>query len=225
MVRVRPLDVVRAFNTQTGFNWTNANASVAFHTYNTAGSSASITQLRSAGYTVVNTEQNLPNYETALPMDGEGYGQQTMERLGISWFAWTANGFGTGSQYATQFLPGPIADAKSKGYYWVADNYSTLPGTIGSSNPTGNSAGKPTSVSDGVVSGLFSLNAASGILNVFPPDEKRYNLTIFNLEGKTVCSETMQSGSSFISVKGFSKGLYLLNLENSSGRYIEKMVK
>ncbi|MFN8353059.1 MAG: LamG-like jellyroll fold domain-containing protein [Spirosomataceae bacterium] len=136
------LGAVQHFTSLTGFNWATANASVGFHPYTTGGTSAWLVATKNAGYPVINTEQNLPNNEGSIPMDGEAYQQQTMERLGVSWMAWTSTGFGPGSQYNDRWKPAVIPDAISKGYYWAADNFAatscgTTTDTQAPTTPTG----------------------------------------------------------------------------------------
>lgn len=130
---------VQHFTNLTGFNWATANASVGFHPYTTGGTSAWLAT-KNAGYPVINTEQNLPNNEGSVPMDGEAYQQQTMERLGVSWMAWTSTGFGPGS-HNDRWKPAVLPDAISKGYYWASDNFATI--NCGTSNNTDTQA--PTS--------------------------------------------------------------------------------
>ena len=72
-----------------------SNASVGFHCYQTGGTSAPIVATRER-YPVICTEVDVPvsagGDANVVPMDGEDWPTQTLERLGISWFAWRANG-------------------------------------------------------------------------------------------------------------------------------------
>jgi hypothetical protein len=122
------LDVVNQFNAlYPSFDWQTSNASVGFHPYFTGGTSANITELKNIGYPVINTEMNLASYENTVPMDGEAWGSETMERLGISWMGWHTNGL---ENLITNFENGYKADAVLKGYFWLADKYDLLPCTI-----------------------------------------------------------------------------------------------
>ncbi len=72
-----------------------SNASVGFHCYQTGGTSAPIVATRER-YPVICTEVDVPvsagGDANVVAMDGEDWPTQTLERLGISWFAWRANG-------------------------------------------------------------------------------------------------------------------------------------
>jgi hypothetical protein len=101
--------------TGTGIDW--KNASVGFHTYQTKKTSRPIVELANA-FPAINTEQNLPNNEGSVPMDGEAFGVQTMERLGLSWFHWQVHG---PERFATNFLGRVLPDARAKGFHWKPD--------------------------------------------------------------------------------------------------------
>lgn len=160
------LGAVQHFTNLTGFNWATANASVGFHPYTTGGTSAWLVATKNAGYPVINTEQNLPNNEGSVPMDGEAYQQQTMERLGVSWMAWTSTGFGPGSQYNDRWKPAVLPDAISKGYYWASDNFATI--NCGTSNNTDTQAPtSPTGLNAIVITPTgFTLNWTASTDNV-----------------------------------------------------------
>jgi hypothetical protein len=51
-------------------------------------------------------------------MDGEEYGVQTMERLGLSWFHWHTHG---PERFAKNFIGRVTLDAKLKDYAWEGD--------------------------------------------------------------------------------------------------------
>lgn len=93
------------------------NASVGFHPYATNGTSAAIVDLKKH-FPVINTEQNLPRNEKCDPMDNEEWGQQTMERLKISWFTWQMEGYEKFEMNCEKRL---LNDAKAKGYLWHPD--------------------------------------------------------------------------------------------------------
>ena len=107
--------VERLTRTASGIDWTNA--SVGFHTYQTKKTSRPIVEL-TADFPAINTEQNLPNNEGCVPMDGEEFGVQTMERLGLSWFHWHTHG---PERFEKNHLGRVLPDAKAKGYLWKAD--------------------------------------------------------------------------------------------------------
>lgn len=158
------LGAVQHFTGLTGFNWATANASVGFHPYLTGGTSAWLVATKNAGYPVINTEQNLPNNEGSIPMDGEAYQQQTMERLGVSWMAWTSTGFGPGSQYSDRWKPAVLPDAISKGYYWTADNFAA---TNCSTSTDTQAPTSPTSLNATLITPTgFTLNWAASTDNV-----------------------------------------------------------
>ncbi len=122
------LDVINQFNAlNPSFDWKNSNASVGFHPYYTGGTSANITELKKNDFPVINTEMNLASFENTVPMDGEAWGSETMERLGISWMGWHTNGL---ENLITNFENGFKADAVLKGYFWPADKYDLLPCSI-----------------------------------------------------------------------------------------------
>ena len=98
--------------TGNGINWDNA--SVGFHPYQTAKSSAPIVEL-ARRFPAINTEQNLPGNEGCVAMDGEEFGVQTMERLGLSWCHWHLHG---PERFATNYLGLVLPDATAKGYLW-----------------------------------------------------------------------------------------------------------
>jgi hypothetical protein len=102
-----------------GIDW--STASVGFHPYGTGGSSAAILELKKE-FPVVNTEMNIPPAEggdgNTTPMDGEAWGFQTMERLGISWFSWKMAG---PDEFARNFEGKLLSDAQAKGYLWQPD--------------------------------------------------------------------------------------------------------
>jgi len=104
-----------------------SNASVAFHAYYTGGTSAPILALRER-VPVINTEvcALVPHDDAdkVKPMDGDEWGSQTMERIGVSWFAWLADGH---ERFAANFERGFLVDAREKGYEWVEPAVPTLP--------------------------------------------------------------------------------------------------
>ncbi|MFC1680797.1 ATP-binding cassette domain-containing protein [Pseudomonadota bacterium] len=107
-----PVDVASRL---TDVDW--SNASVGFHPYGVL-SSTTILRIREA-FPVLNTEMDLPSGyggedETTL-IDGELYGIQTMERLGISWFAWSVDGQ---EKFERLFTGGVLVDAANKDYIW-----------------------------------------------------------------------------------------------------------
>jgi hypothetical protein len=105
----------RLTETGSGIDW--GNASVGFHPYQTTKKSGHIADL-AARFPAINTEQNLPNNEGCVPMDGEEYGVQTMERLGLSWFHWHTHG---PERFAKNFVGRVALDAKVKEYAWEGD--------------------------------------------------------------------------------------------------------
>ncbi len=104
-----------------------SNASVAFHAYYTGGTSAPILALRER-VPVINTEvcALVPHDDAdkVKPMDGDDWGSQTMERIGVSWFAWLADGH---ERFASNFEQGFLVDAQAKGYEWVEPGVARLP--------------------------------------------------------------------------------------------------
>ena len=96
-----------------------SNASLGFHCYETGGTSAPIVAARER-FAVVCTEVDVPTSSGGdphvVPMDGEPWATQTLERLGISWFAWRANG---PEEVERNFQHGFLADARRRGYAWV----------------------------------------------------------------------------------------------------------
>ena len=108
--------VARAFDKAAGgVDW--SKASVGFHPYNTRKTSAPIAELAKE-FPALNTEQNLPNFEHFVPMDGEEFGTQTMERLGLGWFHWQVEG---AEKFEKNYVGRVLADAKAKGYAWQPD--------------------------------------------------------------------------------------------------------
>lgn len=105
----------RLSRTGTGIDW--RNASVGFHTYQTKKTSRPIVDLVKH-FPAVNTEQNLPNNEGSIPMDGDEYGVQTMERLGLGWFHWLTHG---PERLEKNYERRTLLDAKAKGYLWSPD--------------------------------------------------------------------------------------------------------
>jgi hypothetical protein len=105
----------RLSHTGSGIDWTNA--SVGFHTYQTKKTSQPIVDLVQH-FPGINTEQNLPYTDGAVPMDGEEYGVQTMERLGLSWCHWHVHG---PERFANNYLGRILPDAIAKGYLWEYD--------------------------------------------------------------------------------------------------------
>jgi subfamily B ATP-binding cassette protein MsbA len=104
-----------------------SNASVAFHAYYTGGTSAPIRALRER-VPVINTEicAVVPHDDAdkVKPMDGDDWGSQTMERLGISWFAWLVDGH---ERFESNFEKGFLIDARRKGYVWSQRDVARLP--------------------------------------------------------------------------------------------------
>ena len=98
-----------------------SNASLGFHCYETGGTSAPLVAARER-FAVVCTEVDVPASSGGdahvVPMDGEPWSTQTLERLGISWFAWRANG---PEEVDRNFRHGFLADARRRGYAWVSD--------------------------------------------------------------------------------------------------------
>ena len=105
----------RLTKTGQGIDW--GNASVGFHTYQTKKTSKPIVDLV-MHFPAINTEQNLPNNEGSVPMDGEEFGVQTMERLGLGWFHWHTHG---PERFEKNYLGRVLPDAKAKGYLWKFD--------------------------------------------------------------------------------------------------------
>ena len=99
-----------------GIDWTKS--SVGFHPYQTAKSSAPIVDLVRQ-FPAVNTEQNLPGNEGCVAMDGEEFGVQTMERLGLSWFHWMVH---SPENFEANYLGLVLPDARAKGYLWEFDS-------------------------------------------------------------------------------------------------------
>jgi len=103
------------------------NASVAFHAYYTGGTSAPICALRDR-VPVINTEvcALVPHDDAdkVKPMDGDEWGSQTMERLGVSWFGWLIDGH---ERFAANFEQGFLVDARTKGYEWAEPDAPKLP--------------------------------------------------------------------------------------------------
>jgi aryl-phospho-beta-D-glucosidase BglC (GH1 family) len=102
-------EIVKKSNIQ---DW--ENCLVGFHPYNTGHSSESIAELK-AHYPVFNTEQNIPGAPDVQNMDGEQWGMETMEKLGIGWCAWSMDDY---SNFKKNFIQGLHKDAVNKGYYW-----------------------------------------------------------------------------------------------------------
>lgn len=108
--------VAREFDEAAGgVDW--GKASVGFHPYNTRKTSREIVEL-AREFPAINTEQNLPNFEHFVPMDGEEFGTQTMERLGLGWFHWQVEG---PEKFEKNFVLRVLADARAKGYAWERD--------------------------------------------------------------------------------------------------------
>jgi hypothetical protein len=104
-----------------------ANASVGFHAYNTrypaANEAAPILETMKE-FPVINTEANLPKEMNPTHNDGDGsgfdgdkFGTQSMERLGISWFHWKTH---SPEEIQKTWVDAVLADAKAKGYYWAS---------------------------------------------------------------------------------------------------------
>jgi hypothetical protein len=116
----RTMKVVADDLNQLGIDW--SNTSIGFHPYATGGSSKDIRDLM-ASYPVVNTEGNFPPKVTIQDpdpqktesMDGELFGVQTMERLGISWFNWKIDGY---EHFQNNYVGVLKKDAQQKGYFW-----------------------------------------------------------------------------------------------------------
>jgi hypothetical protein len=108
--------VARAFDRAAGgVDW--SKASVGFHPYNTRKTSGAIVDLAKE-FPALNTEQNLPHFEHFVPMDGEEFGTQTMERLGLGWFHWQVEG---PEKFEKNYVGRVRADAEAKGYAWKPD--------------------------------------------------------------------------------------------------------
>ena len=105
----------RLSRTGAGIDW--RNCSVGFHTYQTKKTSRPIVDLVKH-FPAINTEQNLPNNEGCVAMDGEEFGVQTMERLGLGWFHWHTHG---PERFEKNYLARVLPDAKAKGYLWELD--------------------------------------------------------------------------------------------------------
>lgn len=113
-----------------GIDW--KNASIGFHPYHTAGSSIAIRKTM-AKYPVMDTEQNVAS--SFLPicigcdpfgseqMDGETWGEQTLERLQISWFSWVMDN----EVKILNNYQAILNDATAKRYLWKTD--SLIPGS------------------------------------------------------------------------------------------------
>jgi hypothetical protein len=99
-------------------DWTNA--SLGFHCYRTDGTSAPIVTAREQ-FPVLCTEVDVPvafgGDPNGVPMDGEPWPTQTLERLAISWFSWRANG---PHELELFFRQGILAAARRDGYAWAA---------------------------------------------------------------------------------------------------------
>jgi ABC-type multidrug transport system fused ATPase/permease subunit len=106
--------------TASGIDW--SNASVGFHPYKTGHSSEPIRALM-ARFPVLNTEMNIAapagSRYHAEPMDGHEWGFQTMESLGVSWFAWDTE---TPTKFQEHFVNGILNDATRKQYRWPSDS-------------------------------------------------------------------------------------------------------
>jgi hypothetical protein len=105
------------------------NSSVGLHAYNThypkPNSSTEIEQLMEE-FAVINTEANLPkamnetlNDPDGSGFDGDEFGVQSMERMGISWFHWKT---ATPEDFKTHFIGKVLEDAKTKGYDWRTES-------------------------------------------------------------------------------------------------------
>jgi hypothetical protein len=106
-------EVVDDFTATTGFDWATANASVAFHGY-WVTSSRRMVELFDK-YPVVNTEimPAIAGVPEATAVDGEPFQQALMERLGISWFDWSA-----WSRETTDQREAIMAAAQAEGWAW-----------------------------------------------------------------------------------------------------------
>jgi ABC-type multidrug transport system fused ATPase/permease subunit len=106
-------------STASGIDW--SNASVGFHPYTNGHSSEDIRALM-ARFPVLNTEMNIVapvgSRHHAQPMDGHEWGFQTMESIGVSWFAWDTE---TPSKFKKHFVNGILNDAARKQYRWPAN--------------------------------------------------------------------------------------------------------
>lgn len=102
------------------------NESIGFHPYNLnaprRNNRIELDQLRKR-YPVLNTEQNYPlnlvvgsKDPDATGYDGDRFGVQSMERMGISWFHWNSS---DPVEFRDNFVKRVIFDAKRRGYYWV----------------------------------------------------------------------------------------------------------
>ncbi len=106
-------EVVDRFTATTGFDWANANASVAFHGYWVTSSRRMVELFEK--YPVVNTEimPSIAGVPEATVVDGEPFQQAVMERLRISWFDWSA-----WSRETTDQRQAIMAAARAGGWAW-----------------------------------------------------------------------------------------------------------
>ena len=117
------LDVARKLKT-LGIPFTNE--SVGFHPYNVNYPRRNVRtelDLLRKEFPVINTEQNFPiglvagsDDPDASGYDGDRFGVQSMERMGISWFHWNSS---DPKELKDNFIKRVIFDAKRKGYFWV----------------------------------------------------------------------------------------------------------
>lgn len=114
--------------TASSIDW--SNASVGFHPYKTDHSSQAIRALM-ARFPVLNTEMNIvvpaASRHHAQPMDGHEWGFQTMESLGVSWFAWDTE---TPAKFEEHFVNGILKDADRKQYQWWSGSTAPAPTAI-----------------------------------------------------------------------------------------------
>ena len=72
---------------------------------------------------------------------------------------------------------------------------------------------------------LGSANPSNGLVTLNSPDSEKFNVTVYDLNGKLISSSTNNINTTNVDLTNFESGLYLIYIENDQNRSVIKLVK